>query len=219
MNENNSKKRIIETQKEPEIEGYIPVKLNTERGIIHCRYYQTDTNSAAIYVGGIGGGFDTPSNELYPYLSTKLQLEGISSLRIRFRNPRSLEESAYDVIAGIEFLENEGISQIALVGHSLGGAVVIQAAVDSKSVKTVVTLATQSYGSDIVKDLSENTSILLIHGNDDSVLPASCSRTIYGIAHEPKERVLLSGNGHCLEESADEVKKIAHEWILKELNP
>jgi len=40
-----------------------------------------------------------------------------------------------------------------------------------------------------------------------------------GIAHEPKERVLLSGNGHLLEESSDEVKKIVYNWILKKLNP
>lgn len=40
---------------------------------------------------------------------------------------------------------------------------------------------------------------------------------VYGIAHEPKERVILSGNGHCLEESANEVKKLVYNWILSEL--
>lgn len=210
----------IQIQKELEIEDYIQVRLITERGNIECRFYQTDNaHSGAIYVGGIGGGFDTPANGLYPYSSKKLKSEGISSLRIRFRNPKSLKESVYGVIVGIKFLECEGISKIALVGHSLGGAVVIQAALLSNSVKTVVTLATQSFGADNVKDFQEDTSILLIHGNDDSVLPASCSRTIYGIAHEPKERVLLSGNGHLMEESSDEVKKIVYNWILKELNP
>jgi alpha/beta superfamily hydrolase len=194
----------------------IPVTLKTKRGSIICRFYKVSKNNwGAIWVGGVGGDFDTPANGLYPELSRKLMEDGISSLRIQYRYPTKLKESVYDVIAGIKFLESEGISNIALIGHSLGGAVVIQAALMSNSVKTVVTLATQSYGADNVKDLPEETSILLIHGKDDSVLPASCSRAIFGIAHDPKERVILSGNGHCLEESADEVKKIVYNWILK----
>jgi pimeloyl-ACP methyl ester carboxylesterase len=194
----------------------IPVTLKTKRGSIICRFYKVSKNNwGAIWVGGVGGDFDTPANGLYPELSRKLMEDGISSLRIQYRYPTKLKESVYDVIAGIKFLESEGISNIALIGHSLGGAVVIQAALMSNSVKTVVTLATQSYGADNVKDLPEETSILLIHGKDDSILPASCSRAIFGMAHDPKERVILSGNGHCLEESADEVKKIVYNWILK----
>lgn len=54
--------------------------------------------------------------------------ENISSLRIQYRNPVNMEECIYDVITGINFLEREGIFVIALTGHSIGGAVVIQAA-------------------------------------------------------------------------------------------
>ncbi len=199
--------------------GYYPVKLKTDRGIIHCRFYKVpESNLGAIWVGGIGGDFDTPANDLYPNLSKELMDFNISSLRIQFRNPKKLKECIYDVLTGINFLNYEKISKIALTGHSLGGAVVIRSAAVSNSVKTVVTLATQSYGADEVKDFNENTSILLIHGSDDSVLPSSCSRAIFGIAHDPKERVILNGNGHCLEESADEVKEIVSNWIISKLN-
>jgi len=200
-----------------ETDDYLPVTLLTDKGPINCRFYKTESESGAIYVGGVGGGFDTPANGLYPYLGEKLKFDGISSLRIRFRNSKNVEEAVHDVIAGIQFLQGERISKIGLVGHSFGGAVVIQAAARTKSVKTVVTLATQSYGCDSVKDFPEDTSILLIHGNDDSVLPASCTRTIYGLANEPKERVLLNGNGHVLNESAPKVKEIVYKWLLKEL--
>ncbi len=197
---------------------YIPVTLKTKRGNILCRFYKApQTNSGAIWVGGVGGGFDTPSNGLYPDLSKKLMKNNISSLQIQYRNPTSLEECVYDVITGIKFLESQKISKIALTGHSLGGAVVIKAATLCNSVKTVTTLATQSFGADDVKEFPEDTSILLIHGSDDSVLPASCSRIVYGIAHEPKERVILSGNGHCLEESADKVNETVYNWILSSI--
>ncbi|WP_414468796.1 alpha/beta hydrolase [Methanobacterium sp. ACI-7] len=197
---------------------FLDVTLKTDRGDILCRYYKVPNSKlGAIWVGGVGGGFDTPSKDLYPELSKKLMNENISSLRIQYRNPVNMEECIYDVITGIIFLEREGISEIALTGHSLGGAVVIQAAAVSSSIKTVVTLATQSFGTDNVKEFNKGTSILLIHGSEDSILPVSCSRMVYGIAHEPKERVILSGNGHCLEESANEVKKLVYNWILSEL--
>lgn len=199
--------------------GYRTIGLQTDRGKITCRFYSVDeTSLGAIYVGGVGGGFDTPANDLYPYLSKKLKLEGISSLRIRFRNPRSVEESVHDVLAGLKFLESEGINKIALVGHSLGGAAVIQAAALSKSVKTVVTLATQSYGADNVSDISADSSILLIHGLADPVLPSYCSKQVFDIAHDPKQIITLPNNGHCLDESAEDVHEIVYKWILRELN-
>lgn len=207
--------RIITEDSEDE---YIPVIITTIRGEVKCRYYKSPgTSLGAVWVGGIGGGFDTPANGLYPELSRKLVEENVSSLRIQYRYPTRIGECVYDVLAGIKFLQSEVISSIALIGHSLGGAVVIQAAADSGSVDTVVTLATQSYGADDVSNFGENTSILLIHGNDDSVLPTSCSRAIFGIAHEPKKRIILAGNGHCLDESADQVKEIVYNWILDKL--
>jgi hypothetical protein len=47
---------------------------------------------------------------------------------VRFRHPTRLEESILDVLAGINYLQSEGMKVIALTGHSFGGAVVIQAA-------------------------------------------------------------------------------------------
>ena len=72
-----------------------------------------------------------------------------------------------DVIAGITFLEKNKIQSVGLVGHSLGGAVVIKAAAASPNiVRTVVTLSTQSYGAaeDISKLRQRGWSILLIRG-------------------------------------------------------
>ena len=42
-----------------------------------------------------------------------------------------------DVLAGISFLEQEGIGGVSLTGHSFGGAVVIQAASRSPLVRAI----------------------------------------------------------------------------------
>ncbi len=198
--------------------GYIPIELITDRGEVSCRFYKVNSNKfGVIWVGGIGGGWDTPAEGLYPDLSKQLKENDISSLRIRYRYPHDIDESVYDVLTGIKFLKDMGTSKIALVGHSLGGAVVIQAAGLSNSVKTVVVLSTQSYGSESVSNFSQDTSILLIHGADDPVLPSSCSKQVYSKAHDPKEIVILTGNAHCLDESSQKVHQIVYDWIVSKL--
>jgi len=197
---------------------YEALVLETDEGDIDCRFYEVPgSRLGAIWVGGVGGGFDTPAQGLYPRLSEELMAEGISSLRIRYRDPHSLEESVYDVLAGIAFLDEQGVASQALIGHSLGGAVVIQAAAESSSVRPVVALSTQSYGADPAGQLSPHCSLLLVHGLADRILPASASMTVHRWAQEPKRLVLLPNTGHVLDETADEVYGTVKEWVRSEL--
>ena len=198
--------------------GYRPVTLDTDRGVIECRYYDAPgARSAAVWVGGAGGGWDTPANGLYPRLSEVLADDGIASLRVRFRHARLLEEAAFDVLAGIAHLERAGIDAFALVGHSSGGAVVIRAAAASAAVRSVVALATQGYGADAVRWLSPRCSILLVHGTADSVLPPSSSEYVHRLAREPKRLVLYEGAEHGLEEVADDVAELVRSWVVETL--
>ncbi len=211
--------------------GYIPIKLEIFNSIdsdgdnIDCRYYKTELlggNAAVILVGGVGGGWDSPAKGLYVRLSKKLAKDdGMNALRIRFRYPTNLEECVVDVLAGIEFLtQTEGKTSIGLVGHSFGGAVVISSAALAKDfVKTVVTLATQSYGTGGISNLKENEcSILLIHGNNDYVLSPYCSSYVYNKAKEPKQLVLYDNASHSLDEVGDKVFHKVHNWLGQNLN-
>lgn len=196
-------------------EGYEPVVQVTTRGPIEMRYCPADpTARAAIFVGGAGGGFDTPvRGRLYPQLAEELPRDGIAGLRIRYRHPNDLEECVLDVLAGTVFLKAEHIDAIALVGHSFGGAVVIQAAALCPDVRTCVALSTQTYGADPAAELGPRCSLLLAHGLDDEILPADCSRFVYRSAREPKQLLLKKGARHGLDEWADELPAVLREWI------
>ena len=202
---------------------YRLVKLQTtHQENIDCRYYYApkDIKKAVIFVGGVGGGWDSPAKELYSKLAGKLVSNGISSLRIRYRHPTDLDECVMDVIAGIKFLENNRIKSVGLVGHSLGGAVVIKAAAALPNiVRTVVTLSTQSYGAaeSLSKLGQKRCSILLIHGTDDDVLPPMCSSYVYNKASNPKHIILFEGAKHALEESAEEIYQTIYQWLLEHL--
>lgn len=204
---------ILGIKKEPE-DKFEVVTINTSRGKVECRYYAAKgSNKAVIMVGGIGGDFDTPANGLYPRLCTNFLDSGISSLRVRFRYPTDLAEAVMDVLAGIEFLKGEGITVYGLIGHSFGGAVVVQAAYNENAVKTVITLSTQSFGISPISNLEEDVSVFLIHGDKDETLPSGSSVYAYSLAHEPKKLTIYEGAGHGLEEVSDEIYSEVKSWI------
>jgi pimeloyl-ACP methyl ester carboxylesterase len=198
---------------------FFPVSIKTTRGDIDCHYYTVEgATQGAIWVGGAGGGFDSPAYGLYERLSERLQDAGIASLRVRYRYPNHLAECVLDVLTGLYFLDEEEIVQTALTGHSFGGAVVVQAAAAAQSVRTVVALSTQTYGIDPIGDFPESCSILLAHGKNDHVLPYACSEYAYQLAHEPKRLVLLDNTDHGLDETAPQVEELVYEWIKQELS-
>ncbi len=198
--------------------SYREYQLTSSGHTILVRHYEAAGPGAAIMVGGVGGDFDSPATDLYPRLAHALKPAGVSSLRVRYRDAVDLDESMMDVMLGVEFLRSRGMKHLALVGHSFGGAVVIQTALRVPEVRTVVTLATQGFGTEGVEDLAPR-SILLIHGYDDEVLPPVCSIDAYDRAGQPKLLKLLEGTRHGLDERADEVFETVEEWVLRELRP
>ena len=200
--------------------GFDEVELATSGGAVACRLYRLDAPTArgAVLVGGAGGGWDTPGRgRLYPDLAAELARRGILTARVRFRNSSDLHEATADLLAVLGLLEREGVERAALVGHSFGGAVVLQAAARSPLVRTVVPLSTQAYGADVARSLALGVSMLLAHGTADTVLPPSCSEYVYSLAREPKRLVLLERTGHGLDETADEVHALVRDWIVREL--
>ncbi len=193
--------------------------LRTRRGAVDVLLYEAiGAKAGVLLAGGVGGGFDTPALGLYPRLGEELLRQGLSTLRLKYRNPTNLAESVQDVLAGVEFLVEHGLERVALVGHSFGGAVMIAAGVQSPWVTTVVGLSSQSYGAEAVSELPPR-SLLLIHGTSDTVLPPSCSRSIHERARGKKVLELIPGAGHVLDEAAERVFTVVRDWLLHELTP
>ena len=203
---------------------YELVKLDTERGEIVCRYYSSriynPASIAIVYVAGVGGNWATPAIGLYPRLCGSFVKNGIDGLRLRYRHPTDLLESVFDTLAGIAFLREEHkTKEIGLVGHSFGGAVVIQAAAEASDVvSAVVTLATQSYGAaEAVSKLKRGTSLLVVHGADDKVLPVYCSEHVYEQACEPKRLIIYKRAGHGLDEASQDLYDLVYGWFVNNL--
>jgi dienelactone hydrolase len=118
----------------------------------------------------------------------------VTSLEPDYRRPGYLEECVLDVLVGLAYLEMLGKSRIVLVGHSFGGAVVINAGITSEAVIALAALSSQTAGTDKVAKLRPKP-LLLVHGEADEVLPASCSHDIHARAGDPKELILYPAAG------------------------
>ena len=121
-----------------------------------------------------------------------------------------------DTLVGVSFLTGTGHSEVALVGHSFGGAVVISAAPFSPDVKAVVALSSQTFGARDADRVSPRP-LLVAHGEADTRLPSFCSEQIYSWAKEPKKLVLYPGAGHGLTECKDELRDMLRDWLREKL--
>ena len=191
--------------------------LRTSRGDIPAiRHAAPDSTRAVIWVCGARGGFGGPASGLYAELSEEFTGQGITSLRMDYREPNNIQECALDLMAGVNFLRATGYGPAVVVGHSFGGAVVIAGAAFSDHVAGVVSLSPQTYGAQGAGMLSP-TPLLVVHGKADTRLPFSCAVAIHDWAKEPRELVLYDGAEHRLDECRAELMDLLREWIPDKL--
>jgi alpha/beta superfamily hydrolase len=192
------------------------VVISTTDGNIECIFHNAGGARGVIWLCGALGGFDGPSFGIFKILSERMVTDGFSSLRLHYRYPGDFEECVQDVLTGIDFLKQKRIDKVAIVGHSFGGAVAIQAGTISREVKAVVGLASQTYGAQRVAELAPRP-LLLIHGERDRNLSVDCSKYIYQWAEEPKELRILKNNGHFLREAHQELLIQIRDWLIDKL--
>ncbi len=194
------------------------LEIATPRGKVIGAYHPVEgASSAVVMVAGVFGGMDGPSRA-YPALAERLQAAEIAALRLDYRIPTNMNECVYDLDAALDELRRRGVKRFALIGWSLGGAVVISAAVAQSDVVGVATLASQTAGTAAVSRLAPR-SLLLLHGTADQVLPDRCSRFLYAEASEPKRLMLYEGDGHEFSQSHAEVVATLLEWAVNLLAP
>jgi len=198
--------------------GAIRLQLQTNRGNIEGVFHAVEGGSGAVVcAGGAMGGIAGPADKLYARLPELLAPFAISVLRIDYRTPNNFEECVLDVLAGCSFLKGIGASDVVLVGHSFGAAVVIKAGELAPIVRAVASLSPQLYGTREVESLGK--PLLLVHGMADTILSHEASEDIYRRALEPKRMVLYADAGHSLIQAKEELDALLVGWLPEHLPP
>ncbi len=204
--------RITGVERGDEVAGARKVTIATTRGSIALVLHSApEKGRAVLCVSGAIGGFDGPSM-LYPRLGLEMPKRGLTIARLDYRAPNEFGECLIDAMAALAFLGGIGHQRVALIGHSFGGAVAINAGTLSPVVTTVVALSSQLAGAHVVGELAPKP-LLLIHGEADTILSHESSQALYDRAREPKTLKLLPGVGHGL--AHGEVFELVSDWLLQ----
>lgn len=197
-------------------ETVVPSRLGSIYAMWHPPMHNAP-RGAVLCVGGFDGGFDGPAEGIYGDLANALPALGIGVLRLDFRvktSPGPIDDGTFDVLAGIDWLVEQGIARVALIGHSYGGAIVVRAAFRSDAVAGTCALSTQTMGiePDEVRSLVPRP-LLLIHGGADWRLPPRLSEWVYSLAGEGRELHVLEGATHSLRQRRDDLWVLLLDWI------
>ena len=189
------------------------LKLETTAGEIRARYHSAASGFAILWVFGAGGGLGGPAGGMYERLGSCIAAEGLAaSFQLDYRKPADLVSCVFDVLLGVEYLKSIGHNRVILVGHSFGGAVVISAGLRSADVIAVAVLSSQTSGAGGVGELSPKP-LFVAHGEDDEILPWSCSATIFSKAGEPKTLKLYPNCRHGLDDCREELDRDLMGWL------
>jgi alpha/beta superfamily hydrolase len=206
--------RITGVEPGDEIAGARPIAIQTTRGPIPLLLHAApEPARVALCMCGAIGGLDGPAM-LYPQLALELPRAGIAIARLDYRAPNEFGECVLDAMAALSFLRGTGYRRAALVGHSFGGAVVINAGTLTPMVSTVVAISSQLAGAHVVGELAPRP-LLLVHGTADTILSHESSQALYERAGEPRTLRLMPGADHRFAAHGDELLETVRAWLLE----
>lgn len=192
------------------------LSFHTTRGdfqaIMHMPH---GARQGVIMLNGEEGGLDGPS-WLYPGFAEDLFGHGVASLRMDNRVPGDCVQCAIDALLALQYLDDEAVHDVVLVGWSFGGAVALSAGSVARTVRGIAAISSVDVANCCVKRL-QSKPVLLLHGEEDQVSPVEVPRRIYSEAIGSKRLILYPGAGHNMAEARPQLHKDLMKWVLHTL--
>lgn len=191
----------------------LQITFQTTRGPFDAMFHtRKGISRAVVMLGGANGGFDGPGG-LYPRLADELLKCGVGSLRLNYRVPGDCVQCAVDTLVGVQYLDDESMRDILLLGWSFGSAVAISSGSVARSVRGVVAMSPLNVAGCCARRLRRKP-VLVIHGEEDSISPVAVADRLYSEADEPRKLIVYPCTGHTLEEAGPKLVSDIRDWGL-----
>ena len=177
-----------------------------------------EQRNGIIFVSGVDGGFVEPVDGIYDRTAKAFAQEGVSSIMVEYRYPGELESSIQDTVAAASHLRKLGVTHMALVGWSFGGAVIIHSALEIPEVVTLIGFAAQSKDTEVISAFSRQ-SILLFHSVLDDNVPFESAEEILNTGPIGLQKLLcsLDDADHFLSGAAAKIDPVVQNWLRSKL--
>lgn len=159
-----------------------------------------------------GDGRESGGEPILQQLDAELALRGIGSVRIDCRRPGDCAQCAIDVLLICQYLDDEGIRDVAIVGWSFGASVAAAAASVARNVRAVAAISAREATENCCRRL-RSKPLLVLHGEEDGITPVEYVRRFCDPADGLRRLIVYPGAGHDLKDARQQVCSDLIEWL------
>ena len=194
------------------------IVFHTTRGdIIALARFRHGIHRGVILLGGVSADTDK-SDCMFTDIADCLLRRKINSLQLYYRNPGDCIQCSIDTLLACQYFDDEGVSDIALVGWSFGGAIAISVGSVARNVRAVAAGSVMDVDDCCVRRL-KNKPLLLIHGDADAISPIEIPNRIYMMSGGSRRLLVYNGVGHGMEQARDRLNNDLIKWISRNFSP
>ncbi len=213
-NENLSPVALEQITVRPTVRPYRLAQLGTPRGRVDAYYYPSTGSRAVLYLAATRtDGFVSPALNLYPRLAEEMQPRHLASLRLRLRKPDDPSECLYDLRVALQFLQNEGFNEVAVVAWGFGCDIALHAAALEPRLNRLCLLSPVVEDTEVLRSVQPKGGYLVVNADRDESVPLEEGKRIFKALAEPKESLTLSHCKHRLNEKSVDVHLRVREWL------
>lgn len=208
---------VIGIQERPGSSEYSTITFITTRGELNARVHlQRGMRQAVVFLGGdmTESAFDVGFDEL----SGDLGQRGIASVSIAYRSPGDCAQCAIDALLACQYLDDEGVRDVALVGWSFGASVAAAAGSVARNVRGVAAISAREATEACSRRLRAKP-LLLMHGEKDKICSVDTVGRICARADTPRRLIVYPEAGHDLAEVRQQVRSDLIDWLVCALDP
>ena len=167
------------------------INIKTSKGdSVQCILWLCDsTQGVVITAAGAGGGPGPGGSDgpycLYQRLANYLPAQfNISVIQVIYHAFSDMQAAVDDILAAIDWTRSTmGLVNIALIGWSMGGAAVVEAAyLRGINIKGIITIGGQTVGGGNANKLHPDTSFAILHGSADTCINPAAANHFHTMA-------------------------------------
>ena len=176
------------------------IRIKTLRGAtVQCILWNCDSPTGVIITAAGAGGGPGPGGSdgpycLYEKLATNLPGRyNISVIQIIYHVFSDMQAAVDDILAAVDYTKSTmGSVNIALIGWSMGGAAVVEAAYQrGEYINGIITIGGQTVGGENANKLHPETAFAILHGANDTCINPAAAHHFYSISGATSKKNLV----------------------------